>query len=81
MWWKCENCEAEEFAYTPEPRCSGCHAKMTPSNDQAGGPSCCAPDDHEWEWIIQPSTPNGPEERFKVCRVCGMEYPGSGDCE
>lgn len=33
--------------------------------------------EHEWEWITQPSSPSGPAEHFKVCKDCGMEYPGS----
>ena len=32
---------------------------------------------HEWEWITTPSSPSGPAEHFKVCKLCGMEYPGS----
>lgn len=39
------------------------------------------PDDkgHQWVGYTQPGTPDGPAEHHSVCKVCGIEDPGSSD--
>lgn len=49
------------------------HFEMESHKEQWAQENC----EHEWEWLIQPSSPSGPEERLKICKLCGMEYPGS----
>lgn len=33
---------------------------------------------HDFETKVQPSSPDGPQERFRVCKVCGAEDDGEG---
>lgn len=37
----------------------------------------CDKGTHQYEWVTQPGSVNGPAEHFKICKVCGMEEPGS----
>jgi hypothetical protein len=32
--------------------------------------------EHEYEWLTQPGTVNGPAEHFHVCKHCGAEDDG-----
>lgn len=53
---------------------SYCQRPLAPTPVEVEGQDTC---EHVWEWVTQPGTVNGPEEHFKICKECGMEYPGS----
>jgi hypothetical protein len=72
----CEACERGDHVNCGmqtwcECDCGGYHDAGIPEIDER--PHCA----HDYEWKTQPSTVNGPEEHFKICKNCGAEEPGS----